>query len=615
MALEHMLENDWFDVEQMHIGAEQEMVIIDQKTHKPALVAMEAMDLMKDMEWLETELASFNLEICLTPQPFKGDCLSAMHKEIASRLGIISENLNTLNTDLLLTGILPTLAKHHLVMENLTPKKRYYALMQAMNKQLIGSSFELRLEGIDELRLKHDSPMLEASNTSFQVHLQVEPDNFVKMYNIAQAITGPVMAIAANSPLVFGKRLWHESRIAMFQQSIDTRTSHQHLRERSPRVSFGRDWLDKSILEIYKEDISRFRVLLSSDVAEESLELIKNKKTPKLRALQVHNSTVYRWNRPCYGISPNGKPHLRIENRVLPSGPTVIDEMANATLWLGLMIGLENQVDDIRDFLSFEDVLDNFEKAAKFGIDTEFNWFNDEKVSACRLVKEKLVPIAREGLMSKKVKKEDIDKYLGVIEARADKHMNGARWLLRSYTQLKRERTQDEALSILTHSIMETQKKGIPVHEWEAPDMNVNLYQPTDLKISDFMQTDIQTVQKDDIIDLVAEMMDWQKVKYTAVEDMKGNLVGLVTDRLIIRHFVEDKKNPNNEFSTVDDIMIKNPVTIDSEKSILEAMNLMREENVGCLPVTQGEELIGMITERDFLGITGRLFEKFIKTT
>ena len=143
------------------------------------------------------------------------------------------------------------------------------------------------------------------------------------------------MAIAANSPIVFGKRLWHESRIAMFQQALDVRTTHDHMRERSPRVSFGTGWLEKSLLEIYREDIARFRVLLGNDIKEDSLELINQGKTPKLRALQVHNSTVYRWNRPCYGISDNGKPHLRIENRVLPSGPTIIDSVANAAFWLG----------------------------------------------------------------------------------------------------------------------------------------------------------------------------------------------------------------------------------------------------------------------------------------
>ena len=166
-------------------------------------------------------------------------------------------------------------------MDNLMPKKRYKALMDAIHDQLLGSSFELKIIGIDELSVKHDTPMLEACNTSFQVHLQVAPKDFVKMYNIAQVLTAPVMAISANSPLVFGRRLWHETRIALFQQSLDTRSSHEHMRERSPRVSFGNDWLKDSILDIYREDIARFRVLLAADIEEDSLAMIKEGKVPK----------------------------------------------------------------------------------------------------------------------------------------------------------------------------------------------------------------------------------------------------------------------------------------------------------------------------------------------
>ena len=176
-------------------------------------------------------------------------------------------------------------------MENLTPKKRYKALVEAINEQLIDRDYMLDIKGIDELRIKHDSPLIEACNTSFQVHLQVEPNDFVKMYNIAQAITGPVLAVAANSPIVFGKKLWHESRIAMFQQSIDTRSTHEQVRDQSPRVSFGNGWLKKSIMEIYQEDISRFRVLLSADVKEDAIQMIKDGKTPKLRALQAVSYT------------------------------------------------------------------------------------------------------------------------------------------------------------------------------------------------------------------------------------------------------------------------------------------------------------------------------------
>lgn len=596
-ALEYMLENDWFNNDVMHIGAEQEMALVDLKNYKPATIAMEAMETMKEHTWLETELAKFNLEICLTPQKFTGDCLSKMHDEISSRLDIISGNLKRFDADILLTGILPTLRKRHLELDHLTPKKRYYALMEGMNRQLIGSAFELRLEGIDELMLKHDSPLLEAVNTSFQVHLQVSSNEFVKMYNISQALTAPVMAIAANSPIVFGKRLWHESRIAMFQQAIDTRTTHNHMRERSPRVNFGNKWLDHSILEIYKEDISRFRVLISSDVAEESLDMIEQGVTPNLRALQVHNSTVYRWNRPCYGISPNGKPHLRIENRVIPSGPTVLDEMANAALWLGAMKGMDKRLEDIRKNMSFADARDNFIKAAKYGIDSKFTWFNDKKISACDLILEELVPAAIEGLQSMNVDQADIDKYMGVIKERAMNHMNGARWQLRSFTKLKEETTQAEALTRLAQSIHVNQKSQIPGHLWELPSMDGKAnFRPQDLIVTEFMQTDFQTVQKGDILEFVAELMNWQDVKFTPVEDSKANLVGLVASDILSKHLEQNTDNDN--FVTVEEIMIKDPICIEPEATIQEAMRLMKENNVDCLPVVQNDELVGMITEK-----------------
>ena len=282
-ALEYMLEHDWFDNDVARIGAEQEMVMIHNDTYKPATIAMEALEKMQEYPWVETELAKFNLETNLTPRVFEGKCLSELHHENSEKLNKIQEVLSQMNVSLVLTGILPTLRKHHLSMDNLTPKKRYYALMEAINAQLIGSSYELKLSGIDELALKHDSPLLEAVNTSFQVHLQVSSNEFVKKYNIAQALTAPIIAVSANSPIVFGKRLWHESRIAMFQQALDTRSSHEHMRERSPRVTFGKDWLHDSILEIYQEDIMRHRVLLSSDVEENSQTLIGKGQVPKLR--------------------------------------------------------------------------------------------------------------------------------------------------------------------------------------------------------------------------------------------------------------------------------------------------------------------------------------------
>ncbi len=607
-SLEYMIENDWFENDIVRIGAEQEMVLVHKESYKPATVAMEALELMKDLPWVETELAKFNLEINLQPRTFEGDCFTQLHDETAIKLNKIQTVLDTMDVSLILTGILPTLRKYHLVMENLTPKQRYYALMEAINAQHLGANYELRLDGLDELLIKHDSPLIEACNTSFQVHLQVPSNDFVRQYNIAQAITAPVLAISANSPLVFGKRLWHESRIALFQQALDTRSSHDHMRERSPRVTFGKQWLEESSLEIYKEDISRFRVLLGSDVEEDSLELIKKGAVPKLRSLQVHNSTVYRWNRPCYGISDNGKPHLRIECRVIPSGPTVADEIANSCFWLGLMSGLADTEKDIRTKLSFDDVSDNFLKAAKFGIDTKFTWYKDKKVNAIDLIKNELIDVARHGLRIKNVNENDIDKYLGIIQERTEKHMTGARWLLRAYSDLKPKASEDEALATVTAMIMENQISGKCVHDWEMPKADhIKHYNPKHLLVSEFMTTDIFTVQENDIIDFVAEMMDWKSIRYVPVEDNKGKLSGLVTSRILIRNFLKKDRTSKKAF-LVKDMMIQNPTTINQESTIMEAMEKMREETIGCLPVVKPNgELVGIVTEMDFLRITSRL--------
>ncbi|MEZ5058859.1 MAG: CBS domain-containing protein [Saprospiraceae bacterium] len=615
-AMEYMLNNDWFESDVVRIGAEQEMCLVDAKTYKPATINMEVLETTKDLPWLETELAKFNLETNLTPREFNGKCLTLLEQENYDYMQQIRQKLEPFGAKAVLTGILPTLRKYDLELHNLTPKPRYFALMESINKQLKeGSSYELRLEGIDELLIKHSSPLLEACNTSFQVHLQVAPKDFPAYYNIAQALAAPVMAIATNSPIVFGKRLWHETRIALFQQALDTRGTHEHLRERSPRVHFGKKWVDESILEIYKEDIARFRVLLAGDDEEESLEMINDNKVPKLRALQVHNSTVYRWNRPCYGISDNGKPHLRIENRVLPAGPTVVDAVANAAFWLGAMVGMHDKYRDIRGLLQFEDVSDNFIKAAKFGVDSQFNWLGDKKIGACDLILKELLPLARHGLELQKVDTADIDKYLGIIEARATEHMTGARWQLRAFTKLKNTITRDEALAVLTSSIVNNQEKEIPVHLWKLPDpADLEEYKPSKLKVEEFMETDLFTVQQEDLVDLVTEMMDWKKIRYMPVENEKGKLVGLITSRLLLRHYAtKDKVKKKETPYMVEDIMIASPKIIHPEASILDAMNTMRENKIGCLPVVNEGDLIGIITEMDFLRISARLIERLEK--
>ncbi len=612
-ALEHMLENDWFESDIVRIGAEQEMCLVHAKTFKPAKINVEVIRKMKKYKWLDTELAQFNLETNLTPYEFKGNALRKLEDENLGYLQKIRKTVEQMGAKVVLTGILPTLRKFDLDLENLTPNPRYHALMASIHGQLIGNNFEINLNGIDELNITHDSPLLEACNTSFQVHLQVAPANFVTLYNIAQTLTAPVIALSANSPLVFGKRLWHESRIAMFQQSVDTRTSQQHLRERSPRVNFGNDWLHSSILEIYREDISRFRVLMTADEKEESWEKIHAGQTPSLKALQVHNSTVYRWNRPCYGISSNGKPHLRIENRVLPAGPTIIDATANAAFWLGAMVGMNSRYGDITKKIGWDDVRDNFTKASRYGIDSKFTWFNDKKFTAADLILKELIPIAREGLVERKIDSADIDRYLGLVEERVKQHCTGARWQLRAFTKLKQSITKDEAVAVLTACIIENQEKEIPVHKWKMPDPgDLREYVPSRLRVDEFMTTDLITVQKEDLIDLVTETMNWHKVRYMPVEDIKGNLVGLITSRRLLKFYSRKSQRDSEVVALAENVMIKEPITISPKATITEALRIMRENKVGCLPVVVDEsrELAGIITEMDFLRVSARLIER-----
>jgi CBS domain-containing protein len=607
-ALEYMLDNDLFESDITRIGAEQEMCLVD-KYGRPAPINMEV---LKDFhpEWLTTELAKFNLECNLNPQLFEGDCFSEIEVEISQYLAEIAKNIAPHDARILLTGILPTIRKTDMARDNITPIPRYYALLDTL-RQMRGDDHELHLSGVDELRLKHDSPFLEACNTSFQVHLQVAPKDFVKLYNISLAVAAPVMAMGANSPLLFGKRLWHETRIALFQQSVDTRISHDHLRERSPRVTFGNDWLHNSILDIYREDISRYRPVLSSDVEEDSLEMVKNGIMPKLRALQISNSTVYRWNRPCFGIT-NGKPHLRIENRILPAGPTVIDEVANAAFWLGLMKGMALRYDDVRTQMDFSDARDNFMKAATYGMDSKFTWFNNQKVSVAHLVKKELVDIAREGLQAQKVSETDISRYLNIIAERAEQHTNGARWTLRSYNELRKQTNRDETLATITAAMLQNQETNQPVHTWkQAVLSDLKDYEPTQLLVEDFMTTDLVTVQKDDLAELVANMMDWQQTRYIPVEGEDGKLVGFVTARMLLKHFVKATHHKTDDkILLVSDIMFSNPETLSPETLLGDALDLMNRIKLDCMPVVKNGELVGVLSEMNVVEISRRLLKR-----
>ena len=351
---------------------------------------------------------------------------------------------------------------------------------------------------------------------------------------------------------------------------------------------------------------------MTAPVEEDSMALIANNKVPKLKCLQLNNSTVYRWNRPCYGISDTGKPHLRIENRVFPSGPTVLDEMANTAFWLGAMKGLGQNYDDITKHMSFEDVRDNFGKAARFGIDTKFTWMKDKKVSVEDLVLKELLPLAKEGLAHMKVNPEHITRYMDVIEGRMEKHMNGARWALRSYTKLVKDTSStDEALTNLTASMYANQcKEDHPVHMWEESDIgDLKNYHPTEMRVSQVMQTELITAHRSDLLEMVANLMKWRNFGYMPIEDKNGNLEGLICLNNLVGNLVDEKSTGKQKDLLVEDVMIKTPYTVSPDDNIKTAIGLMREKTIGCLPVVSGTELVGIVTDQDIIRVTDRMMK------
>ena len=423
-------------------------------------------------------------------------------------------------------------------------------------------------------------------------------------------VSAPVLAVATFSPMLFGKRLCAETRIALFQQSVDIRVHNEHLRERSPHVTFGLDWLRNSILEIYKEDISRHWAIVTSNHKEDALEVLANGNVPKLMALQVHNSKVYRWNRACYGVA-DGVPHLRIENRVLPAGPSVVDEMANAAFWLGLMQGMASHYNDITEYMPFDQAKNNFLAASMHGLDTQFRWLDGKRYAASELIREELLPIAREGLKSVNIKSEAIEKYLGIMEERNN---TGSHWMVQSFNELRKVGTRDEVLTTLTAYIYHNQLKNIPVHHWAPSSFSDNdSWRPQERLVEEFMTTDLFTVQKSDILEFVADMMDWKKIRYMPAENNQGRLEGLITSRLLLRHCTRKHQKTDKKPTTVKEVMIHNPITITPEANIFEAMSIMEKNNIGCLPVMKNKKLVGIITAQYFLGITRRLMSRLSK--
>src|SRR5437762_8008097 len=384
-ALDKMVAENAFEKGVSRIGAEQEMFLVDSAYH-PAPGALKILETIHDPHFT-TELGLFQIEANADPQPFAGHGIRELEAQLTALFVKAREAAQPLGMQAVLTGILPTILKSDLGLHHMVPNPRYMTLNRAMNEAR-GEAFDFSIKGIDDLVVKHDSVMVEACNASFQVHLQLaQPERFPHFYNLSQFLLAPVLAVGVNSPVLFGRRLWAETRIALFEQACDIRTPGHHLRDSIPRVSFGSQWLKGTVADIFRENVVRFRALVGTEIDEHASAAFAKGRIPELKALRLHNGTIYRWNRPCYGISENGKPHLRVELRVLPSGPTIADEVANGAFWLGLMMELSATIDDLPARIEFDDARVNLYAAAREGLGAHVTWFDGKQMLAQPLIR------------------------------------------------------------------------------------------------------------------------------------------------------------------------------------------------------------------------------------
>ena len=609
-ALAYMIEQGYIESGVTRIGAEQEMFLIDRHL-RPAPVSLEVLNHAHDTR-LTTEIARFNLEANLTPLKLEHRCFSRMEQELIELLELARNSAATQGADVLLSGILPTLQKSDLTLDNLTPVARYHELNRGVIG-LRGGPLSIHIKGLDELHLTHDNIMAESCNTSFQIHFQSNAGEFANHYNVAQAITAPVLAAAVNSPLLFGRRLWQETRVALFQHSTDERSRPQLARNQPTRVDFGDRWLENSIIELFKDQIIRFRpIIMMSELDEAPFKVLARGDVPLLSALRMHNGTVWRWNRACYGVT-EGVAHLRIENRALPSGPTTVDEVANAAFFTGLMVALPQAYGEISRRMMFDDAKLNFFRAARHGLDAQFQWLDGQSYSATSLILDQLLPLARQGLSSSQVAGDDIDKYLGVIEERVRCGQTGARWIMKSLSVNGSSAAKDPGPRRLTAAILANQKQGQPVHRWPViENAESDEWEHGYRSVGQFMSTDLFTVKPDDLIDLAASVMDWRHIRHVPVEDADGRLVGLVTHRGLLRVMSSSNRFNEPRPVTIRDVMVEDPVTVSPATSSLDAIELMRTSRIGCLPVVESGQLVGIVTSYDFLEASARLFKQHL---
>jgi len=462
-----MLSQSVFDYERPLIGLEVELNLVD-RHFQPRMTNAEVLERIADPAF-QTEIGQYNIELNVDPRSLPGEAAIELEKDLRLSLNRAEKLANETGAHIVAIGILPTVMPEHLHAGAMSTKLRYKALNDAMVTAR-GEDMYIDIEGGsgEHLAMYADSIAPESACTSVQLHLQVAPREFAAYWNGAQALSGLQLAVGANSPYFCGKELWHETRTELFSQATDTRPVELRNQGVRPRVFFGERWIT-SVFDLFEENVRYFPALLPETTDEDPVATLEAGEAPRLSELRLHNGTVYRWNRPIYDIA-DGRPHLRVENRVLPAGPTIIDTMANSAFYYGVLRRIVEQDRPIWTRMSFADAERNFHACARDGLAARVYWPGFGEVPADELVLRHLLPMARAGLAHWGVSSAVSDRYLGVIEDRCISGVNGASWQIAAVRRLE-ERGADRAtaLKAMLEHYVRAMHTNEPVHTWSLP--------------------------------------------------------------------------------------------------------------------------------------------------
>lgn len=470
-ALRRMVSEGRFEAGELRTGVELELALVDAGM-EPAMLNHAVLD-RSASDLLTTELGRWNLEINLPPRTLPGAAARRLEDDVAHSIGCARYSAGVVGATPVTIGILPTLEAEHLDSDQLTDDPRY----DLLNRQMVdarGERFRLDIAapsragngaGDEHLVLDVDSIAPEAACTSLQLHLQLAPEAFPAYWNAAQAVAGVQVALAANSPFLLGHRLWAETRVPLFEQAVDVRPVELRNQGVRPRVWFGDRWAS-SATDLFEENVRYFPALLPMVDDEDPVDALDEGRTPQLHELRLHSGTVWRWNRPVYDVT-DGAAHLRLENRVLPAGPTAVDAVANAMFFYGVVRALVHSDHPPWRSMTFDAARENFVAGARYGLDAELSWPGGGRVGVDRLVLDRLLPLAREGLLSWDVDPSVAEHYLSIIEARCRTGCTGASWQTQMVAALEKDGcARSLAMRRMLARYVTHMSANIPVHSW-----------------------------------------------------------------------------------------------------------------------------------------------------